>query len=193
MSPSNKRKLLWAGSVNVNKNQVMKEGKGMSSHHSLLSFSRALISLMMTCGLIIGIWTRLAYAFPENHWVLQSGEQLEVLRDFVCFGEDKAGERTAYKIVTFQKGVLSAEVFLSGFNIWQTRGGDSEVAQIRVDAWVNVIGVGKPGPPGTRGPGLPDPKNVSLKFMYSLKDEDPSGSEDFNDACIGFTVIAKTK
>ncbi|MBI5967792.1 MAG: hypothetical protein HY882_08045, partial [Deltaproteobacteria bacterium] len=42
-------------------------------------------------------------AFPTQHWVLGPGEQFEVLRDSLCFGEGRAGERTAYKVVKFSK------------------------------------------------------------------------------------------
>lgn len=136
--------------------------------------------------------TRMAEA-QGSHWAVQPGEQIEVLRDYVCFEEGRAGERRTAKTVTFFKPVLSAEVFLSGFNIWYTRGGDSEVRQHRVDAWVDAINVAPNYPPDTRGPGLPDPKSVRLRFVYALTDEDTSGGEDFNDACIGFTVIARTK
>jgi hypothetical protein len=134
-------------------------------------------------------WVHPVFAFPQNHWVLQSGEQLEVLRDYICFNEGKAGERTTTKTVLFSKDVLSAEVVLSGFNVWQTRGGDSEVAQVRIDSW--VTGIGTPDPDNPKNIG--NRNQVHLKFMYSLKDEDPTGKEDYNDACIGFTVVAKTK
>ena len=149
------------------------------------TLNKALGMLGMVCGLIIFWQIEQLYAFPQDHWVLQSGEQLEVLRHYVCFGEGKAGERTKEPTVRFSKAVLSAEVFISGFNMWQTRGGDSEIAQARIDAWVTEIG---PQIVDTK-----DPRSVKLKFMYSLKDEDPTGGEDFNDACIGYTVIAKTK
>lgn len=150
---------------------------------------QTLVTLVMVSTLVVLAQVQPLYAFPQNHWVLQSGEQLEVLRDFVCFEEGKAGERTAYKTVVFLKDVLAAEVFLSGFNVWQTRGGDSEVAQSRIDAWVNGIGTPDPDNPNNIG----NKKQVYLKFMYSLKDEDPTGPEDFNSSCIGFTVISKTK
>jgi len=150
---------------------------------------KTLRTLVMVSTLVVLAQAQLLYAFPQDHWVLQSGEQLEVLRDFVCFKEGKAGERTAYKTVAFSKDVLAAEVFLSGFNMWQTRGGDSEVAQVRIDAWVNGIGTPDPDNPNKIG----NKNQVHLKFMYSLKDEDPTGQEDFNDSCIGFTVISKTK
>lgn len=127
-------------------------------------------------------------AYPDNHWAVEAGDRLEVLRDFVCFKEGQAGERTEYKGVTFSREVLSAEVYISGFNIWQTKGGDSEVSQIRIDAFVTAIGTPDPdsGVVGAK-------EFVALKFIYVLKDEDSSGPEDFNDACIGFTVVAKTK
>ncbi len=149
----------------------------------------ALGVLCVLCTLVALARVHPVYAFPQDHWALQSGEQLEVLRDYVCFNEGKAGERTTTKTVVFSKDVLSGELFISGFNVWQTRGGDSEVAQVRIDAWVTGIGVPDPDNPTNIG----NRNQVHLKFMYSLKDEDPTGKEDFNDACIGFTVLSKTK
>lgn len=143
----------------------------------------------VVCALALLVPVRPAWAFPQEHWVLQAGEQLEVLRDHVCFGEGKAGERLQYKAVSFSKDVLAAEVFISGFNVWQTRGGDSEVSQFRIDAWINGIGTPDPDNPSSIG----NKNQVSLKFMYKSTDEDPTGGEDYNDACIGFTVLAKTK
>jgi len=164
----------------------------MNSHHSWLSFSRAFLPLMVACGFFLGMWIKSAQATPRNSWAAPP-DQIEVLRDYGCFDEGRAGERTTMKTVTFSRPVVSAEVFLSGFNLWQTRGGDTEVRQIRVDSWVDAINVAPNNPPGTRSPGLPDPKSVRVKLMYMLVDEDPTGSEDFNDACIGFTVIARTQ
>jgi hypothetical protein len=133
--------------------------------------------------------TRLALAFPNDRWALQSGEHLEVLRDYACFGEGKAGERTTYKTVTFSKDVLSAEVFISGFNMWYTREGhDHEVMQERVDAWINGIGIREPD-----SGKITNKNHVAVKLMYVMKDEDTGDSDDFNNACIGFTVIARTK
>jgi len=129
------------------------------------------------------------YAFPQDHWVLQSGEQLEVLRDHVCFEEGRAGERNIFQMVTFSKDVLSAEVFISGYDIWQQRGGDSEVARLRVDAHVKGIGIPNPDNPSIIG----SKNKVQLEFIYAFYDEDPTGKEDYNRSCIGFTVIAKTK
>lgn len=121
----------------------------------------------------------------------QAGECLEFIRGAVNFGERKAGDETPYPgppgaVVKFSRPVLHAEVFLSGFNLWQTRGGDSEVAQIRVDAHVESIGYGDPDSPDYG-------KKVALDLVYSLRDEDPTGSEDYNDAWIGFTVLGVTK
>ncbi len=119
-----------------------------------------------------------------------NNEHFEVLRDYAHFGEDRAGERVIYKTVIFEHPVLNAEVFLSGFNIFYTREGhDHEVMQHRVDAWVDQIGV-------NTGPGIDPPYNskaVSVKLMYSLTDEDTSDDDDYNDAYIGFTVLARTK
>jgi hypothetical protein len=156
------------------------------------SLSKVVLCALLASGLPAFPGTGTADA-QGSHWAVQPGEQIEVLRDYVCFEEGRAGERKTARTVTFYKPVLSAEVFLSGFNIWYTRGGDSEVRQHRVDAWVDAINVAPNYPPGTRGPGLPDPKSVRLSFIYALTDEDTGGGEDFNDACIGFTVIARTK
>lgn len=115
-----------------------------------------------------------------------SKEHFEVLRDFVHFGEGRAGERVTYKTVVFSHPVLHAEVFLSGFNMFYTREGhDHEVMYERVDAWVDKIGV--------KQVDTIDPRAVSVKLMYQMADEDTSDSDDFNDCYIGFTVLALTK
>jgi hypothetical protein len=122
-----------------------------------------------------------------------SGEKLEFLRDYACFNEGRAGERTVYKTVEFSQEVVSAEVFLSGFNMWYTREGhDHEVMQLRVDAFIDSIGCGNPE---FKTPEQIKQLNrsVVVKLMYVMTDEDTSDSDDFNDACIGFTVAALTK
>ncbi len=144
---------------------------------------------MVGCGLLMLGAIEPVQAFPADHWALGAGEQLEVLRDFICFNEGRAGERVAYKNVVFFRNVLSAEVVLSGFNMWYTREGhDHEVMQERVDAWVNKIGLCD-----VDNPTLCDNRYVSLKFMYAMRDENTSDSDDFNQACIGFTVLARTR
>lgn len=123
-----------------------------------------------------------------------NGQKLEFNRDYVCFSEDRAGERVTYKEVMFSQKPVTAEVILSGFNMWYTRGGDCEVTQIRVDAWIDCIGTEGWNPEfKTKEEIEKKERTVSIKFMYTLKDEDPTGPEDFNDACIGFTVIALTQ
>jgi hypothetical protein len=86
-------------------------------------------------GAAVFLSTGYLYAFPQNQWNIQSGERLEVLRDYMCFDEGQAGEIIAYKVVRFSGEVLSAEVFISGFKMWYTQeGNDHEVMQERVDA-----------------------------------------------------------
>jgi hypothetical protein len=119
------------------------------------------------------------------------GERIEICRGTVRFDERRAGDTTPYQgppgpVVEFGHRVLWAEVLLSGFHLWQTRGGDSEVADLAVDAHVESIGFGEPDDPASR-------RKVLLKLQYWFKDEDPTGGEDFNDCFIGFTVIALTK
>ncbi|MCX7899308.1 MAG: hypothetical protein N2444_04360 [Methylocystis sp.] len=73
--------------------------------------------------------------------------------------------------------------------MWYTREGhDHEVMQERVDAW--VVGIGIPEPDTGK---IADKNHVHVKLMYVMKDEDVGDSDDCNDACIGFTVIARTK
>lgn len=111
----------------------------------------------------------------------------------MCFNEGRAGERVNYKSVEFSQEVVSAEVFLSGFNMWYTREGhDHEVMQLRVDAWVDHIGVLNPEFM-TEEEIKKAKRSATIKLMYAMTDEDTSDSDDFNDACIGFTVIALTK
>src|SRR6266446_3106510 len=94
------------------------------------------------CGIVVCVVSTLGvvnpvHAFPANHWEIGTGEHLEVLRSHACFDEGRAGERTTYTSVVFSRPVLSAEVFLSGFNASYTRqGNDHEVMQERVDAFV---------------------------------------------------------
>jgi hypothetical protein len=121
-----------------------------------------------------------------------SGEKLEFIRDYDCFNEGRAGERVVYKEVEFSQKVEFAEVFLSGFNMWYTKGGDCEVMQIRVDAWVEAIGAQAPDYFSVEARKKAE-RTVKVKLMYALTDEDTTGPEDFNDACIGFTVVALTK
>lgn len=122
-----------------------------------------------------------------------SGEKLEFIRDFKCFNEGRAGERIEYQTVEFSQEVVFAEVFISGFNMWYTREGhDHEVMQLRVDAWVDQIGVSNPEFM-TEEEIKKGERSVSIKLMYVMTDEDTSDSDDFNDACIGFTVVALTK
>jgi hypothetical protein len=128
----------------------------------------------------------------QNKWSTiplgASGEKLEFLRDYACFGEDRAGERTTFKVIEFSQEVVFAEIFLSGFNMWYTREGhDHEVMQLRVDAWIEQIGH-KAG-----SEDFMSDRNVKIKLMYVMTDEDTSDSDDFNEACIGFTVVALTK
>ena len=150
---------------------------------------RLLSAIATSAGVFLAITLcNSAAAFPEDSWAVQAGERLQVVRDHVCFGSDNSGERVTYKEVRFSGEVLSAEVLISGFNIWQTKGGDSELSQLRIDAWVTGIGIPEPDS-GVVG----NKDRVFLKLMYSFKDEDVSGPEDFNDACIGYTVIARTK
>jgi len=152
------------------------------------SLIRAVLFGIMVCTLSTVVAIDPVQAFPTQHWVLGPGEQFEVLRDSLCFGEGRAGERTAYKIVKLSKNVLSAEVFISGFKIWYTREGhDHEVLEQRVEAWVDSIGVSEPGS------AVPDKSLIRVKLVYSMRDEDTTDEDDFNDACIGFTVIARTR
>jgi hypothetical protein len=122
-----------------------------------------------------------------------SGEKLEFIRDYKCFEKGRSGERIEYKTVEFSQEVVFAEVFLSGFNMWYTpEGNDHEVMQLRVDSWVDRIGVSNPEfmtPEQIRQ----GKREVSIKLMYAMTDEDTSDSDDFNSACIGFTVVALTK
>ncbi|HQY90927.1 hypothetical protein [Caldilinea sp.] len=156
------------------------------------------IALVVACILICILAASSVYAFPGSRWTVQSNERLEVLRDYACFGEGKPDaskrERETSKVVTFSRDVLSAEAFLSGFDIWYTQeGNDHEVIQLRVDAMVNAINVGTPCQAPLRCIGTPDPKNVSIKLIYSMADEDLGDSDDYSNACIGFTVLARTK
>ncbi|MCB0192695.1 MAG: hypothetical protein KDJ65_12185 [Anaerolineae bacterium] len=154
---------------------------------------RSLIFGLIALVVLIAATVTGVYAYPQNHWVVRDGDQLEILRDHVCFPEGR-GELNTSKTVTFSRDVVSAEVFLSGFNIWYTRSGpEHEVAQLRVDSWVRAIGVGPGCPPGTRCINQPDPRNVGLDFKVVLRDEDTGSSNDNNEACIGFTVLARTK
>ena len=115
-----------------------------------------------------------------------ANERLEILRDYVHFGEGKAGERVTYTTVRFEQPVVHAEAFLSGFNMFYTREGhDHEVMNERVDVWVDKIGVKQADDV--------DPRAVQLKLMYQMQDEDTGDSDDYNDAYIGFTVLALTK
>jgi len=89
----------------------------------------------------------------------------------------------------FFRNVLSAEVVLSGFNMWYTRAGhDHEVLRERVDAWITKIGVCAPD-----NPTLCDNRYVSLQLTYAMLDENTGNSDDFNQACIGLTVLARTR
>ena len=129
-----------------------------------------------------------AYAFPAAQWVINPGEYVEIVRDFVCFGEGRAGYRTASASKQFSREVLSAEVMISGFNMWYTRERhDHAVLNENVDAWVVAIGLPDPDT------GQVDRRFVALKFQYAMVDKDTSGSDDYNDACIGYTVMARTK
>ena len=123
-------------------------------------------------------------------WATQAipttGERLEVLRDYVHFGEGKAGERTTYKIVRFAHPVQHAEAFISGFNMFYTREDhDHEVMKERVDVFIDKIGV--------KQVDVVDQRAVQVKVMYQMEDEDTSDSDDYNDAYVGFTVLAVTK
>ncbi len=127
------------------------------------------------------------------HWEipLANNEKLEFFRDWGHIGDDRAGERSIYKAVSFSQKVVNAEVFISGFNIRQTRGGDTQVSQIRVDAWIESMGSQAHDyfNPGERQEAE---RRVTVKLLFTLVDEDPTGHEDFNEANIGFTVIAHT-
>lgn len=128
-----------------------------------------------------------AYAFPTDQWVVNPGEYLEIVRDFVCFGEGSAGSRQAYRSKQFSREVLSAEVMISGFNMWYTREGHAHgVLNENVDAWV----VGYLEDPDSH---QIDRRMINLKFQYVMVDDIPVNSDDYNDACIGYTVIARTK
>ena len=143
---------------------------------------------MMVCALItMGTIPSAVHAFPTAHWEVGVGEHLEVLRDFVCFDEARAGERSMPRLVDFSHPVLSAEVFLSGFNLWYPGKNDHEVTQERVDAWIEQIGVCDPDG------GSCNNRRVYIRLTYVMKDEDTRQSDDFNRACIGFTVLARTK
>lgn len=123
-----------------------------------------------------------------------AGEKLEFVRDFVCFHEGRSGERITYKVVEFSQEVKFAEVFLSGFNMWYTREEhDHEVMQLRVDAWVDNIGTPVNPEFLTKEEIENKKKQVSVKLMYMMTDEDTTDDDDYNDACIGFTVVALTK
>lgn len=132
----------------------------------------------------------------QPHWssvpLDPAGHKLEFIRTYKCFTEGRAGERVVYKDIEFSQKVEFAEVILSGFNMWYTRGGDCEVQQIRIDAWIESIGAQAPDY-FTEEARLRAERTVKVKLMYTLIDEDPTGPEDFNDACIGFTVIALTR
>lgn len=168
----------------------------MNRPNSRIPLIKMVILAVIVSAISAIVAVNLVHAYPQDLWTVQSGEQLEVLRDYVCFGEGRAGEREITKGVTFSRDVLSAEVFISGFNMWYTKEGhDHEVSQLRVDAWVYALGVGKGcgSEPETRCTDPPDPKNVGLRFMYAMTDENTGDDDDFNDACIGFTVLARTK
>lgn len=129
----------------------------------------------------------------RQHWSVpigSGGERIEFIRDWTHLREARCGENVVYPFVECDQKVVNASVFLSGFNIRQTRGGDSEVSQIRVESWVDE-------PSGIDDVASPEQikkaeRTVNLKLMYVLKDEDPTGDEDFNEGAIGFTVIAHT-
>lgn len=169
----------------------------MQTYQPKVARKRVVVALFVLCLLGVTLVSSSAYAFPNNRWTVQSGERLEVLRDYACFGEGKPGpngEREVFKVVTFSRDVLSAEVFLSGFNAWYTReGNDHEVMKLRMDAMINAINVAAECRAPTRCIGTPDPKNVSIKLIYSMVDEDTGDSDDYTNACIGFTVLARTK
>ena len=61
-----------------------------------------------------------AQAFPTDSWTVEAGEHLAVLRDFACWDDDGFGKRETFKTVTFSRNVLSAEIFLSGYNMSHT-------------------------------------------------------------------------
>jgi hypothetical protein len=121
-----------------------------------------------------------------------NGEKLEFIRDWAHLPEARAGAHEAYPTVEFSQKVKNAEIFLSGFGLRQTRGGDSEVAQIRVDAWIHSLFSGNAEFLSAEERRRAE-RTVTIKLLYILVDEDPSGHEDFNEGAIGFTVVAHTE
>ena len=125
---------------------------------------------------------------PANSWSvpLANGERLAFIRDSHHFPEDRAGTRQAEVSARFSQKVVSAQTFISGFNMTYTREDhDHEVTSLRVDSWVKKI--------GSEGPEFPDDNVVFVELTYALTDEDTSDDDDFNTCWIGYTVSAHTK
>jgi hypothetical protein len=133
-----------------------------------------------------------AQAFPTDSWAVEAGEHLAVLRDFACWDNDGVGKRETFKTVTFSRNVLSAEIFLSGFNMSHTMENGTRQYTQQVDAFIDNIGV-----PDPDNASVIDRRQVNVKLMYAIADESiRDGDWDTNDAsraCIGFTVIARTQ
>lgn len=133
-----------------------------------------------------------AQAFPTDSWTVEAGEHLAVLRDFACWDDDGFGKRETFKTVTFSRNVLSAEIFLSGYNMSHTMDNGTRQYAQQVDAFIDNIGV-----PDPNNASVIDRRRVNVKLMYTMADKSiRDGDWDTNDAsraCIGFTVIARTQ
>lgn len=158
------------------------------------------ISKIFLCLIAVSIVASMIYVVQAG-WVTVStpafgnGDRLVFIRNFGCFGEDRAGERYFTQSVEIPgvQEVISADVFMTGFNTWYTREGhDHELMGLRMDVWVE-------GQPYWQTEEFPQPGEqakkwyVPVKLTYASYDENIGDDDDFNTACIGYVVVAQVR
>lgn len=153
-----------------------------------------MLSTILIAITAVGISHAQENPLPVDDWwttpEFQDGSRLEFIKGYCEFHKSR-GEREVFgKIVFEDREILQASVYLTGFNMMYTEGVDHRVLKSRVDIWVNEIWINDPvNNPWDHVYG----STLQLKLRYGMEDEDTQNSDDYNNAWIGFNVIALTR